>query len=317
MPVNQPTSNFLQWNLTLERQLSPDLVVRGSYVGSHRDLLKIALNPDAAYAGAGAVSARQPYTGYSSISGWEPIGISNYNAMQLSAEQRLRGGPFFLAAYTYSRSQDEGAVGNSSSSESWNNIQNPRDVRADYGLSDFNYFQRFTDSTIYQLPFGRGRKFLSNDGGLTDSILGGWEVTGILTLQSGAPFSISVATSQANTGTFTRPNRTCNGNWSGSQRTISTWFNTACFVGPPVYSFGNAGRNILIGPSLKTLDFSLDKNFQITNAIGMQFRIESFNLGNHPNFGIPGTSIGASTASKITSIVGTAREIQFGTRFHW
>ena len=317
MPVSNPTSNIQQWNLTLERQLSSALVVRGSYVGSHGGDLNIALNPDTAYPGPGAVAARQPYTAYASISGWEPLGISNYNGLQLSAEERMTNGLYFLAAYTYSRSLDDGPGGNSSSSESRSNVQNPRDVSAEYGLSDFNYSQRFTDSMIYQLPFGRGRKFLSNDGAITEALLGGWEGTGILTLQSGAPFSVSMATSQANTGTFTRPNRLCNGNISGSQRTLQHWYDTSCFVSPPQYSFGNTGRNILIGPSLKTLDFSLDKNFQLLERLGMQFRVESFNLLNHPNFGIPGTSIGSANQATVTSVITNAREIQFAVRFHW
>lgn len=317
MPLSNPTSNVQQWNLTLERQLSSALAIRGSYVGSHGDDLNIAYNPDVAYPGPGAVAARQPYSGYASISGWAPLGISNYNALQLSAENRLHNGLYFMAAYTYSRSLDNGPGGNSSSSESRSNVQNPRDISAEYGLSDFNYSHRFTDSTVYQLPVGRGRRFLGNDGAVTDAILGGWEMTGILSLQTGAPFSVSMATSGANTGTFTRPNRVCNGNWSGSQRTLQEWYDTACFVSPPAYSFGNTGRNILIGPGLETLDFSLDKDFRITEALGMQFRVESFNLLNHPNFGIPGTSIGSATAGTITSVVTNARETQFAARFHW
>jgi hypothetical protein len=317
MPISNPTSNIQQWNLTVEQQLSSTLVARGSYVGSHGGDLNIALNPDTAYPGAGPVAARQPYTAYASISGWQPIGISNYNALQLSAEKRMSSGLYFLAAYTYSRSLDEGAGGNSSSSESRSNVQNPRDVSAEYGLSDFNYSQRFTDSMIYQLPFGHGRKYLANAGGVTDTILGGWEATGILTLQSGAPFSVSMATSQANTGTFTRPNRLCNGNISGSARTLQHWYDTSCFVSPPQYSFGNTGRNILISPSLKTLDFSLDKDFKIMDRLGMQFRVEAFNLANHPNFSIPGTSIGSASQGTITSVITNAREIQFAARFHW
>ena len=317
MPISNPTSNIQQWNLTLERQLSSALVVRGSYVGSHGGDLNIALNPDVAYPGPGTVATRQPYTAYSSISGWQPIGISNYNALQLSAENRLENGLYFMVAYTYSRSLDDGAGGNSSSSESRSNVQNPRDVSAEYGLSDFNYSHRFTDSTIYQLPAGRGRRFLANAGPVTDALLGGWETTGILTLQSGAPFSVSMATSVANTGTFTRPNRLCNGNLTGSKRTLKHWYDTSCFASPPIDMFGNTGRNILIGPGLETLDFSLDKNFQIKEALGMQLRIESFNLLNHSNFGIPGASIGSLAAGTVTSVITNAREFQFAARFHW
>ncbi len=319
MPIDNPTSNVQQWNLTLERQLSSTLVVRGSYVGSHGNDLNIAYNPDTAYPRPGTVANNQPYTAYASISGWAPLGISNYNALQLTAEDRLSHGLYFLAAYTYSRSLDDGAGGNSSSSESRANLQDPRNISANYGLSDFNYSHRFTDSATYQLPAGRGRKFLTNAGAVTDALLGGWEINGILTLQTGAPFSLTMATSVANTGTFTRPNRVCNGNLPSSQRTIKEWYNTSCFVSPPVNNFGNAGRNILIGPGFETLDFSLHKDFQIRERLGMQFRVEFFNLLNHPNFGIPGTSIGSATAGTISGIIpgGNSRETQFAARFHW
>lgn len=317
LPISNPTSNVQQWNLTLERQISPTLVVRGSYVGSHGGHLFIALNPDTAYPGPGSVVPRQPYAAYSSISGWEPIGISNYNALQLSAEKRMQNGLYFLAAYTYSKSLDDGAGGNSSSGDPRNNIQDPRDVGANYGLSNFNYKQRLTDSMIYQIPVGHGKRFLGNANAVTDTALGGWEMTSILTLQSGPPFTVFQATSTANTGTFQRPNRVCDGNLSRSQQSIHEWFDLPCFTNPPLYTFGNAGRNILIGPGLETWDFGLDKNFQIAGRFGMQFRAEAFNLLNHANFGIPSNSIGAPNAGTVTSVITNAREIQLAARFHW
>lgn len=317
MPVDNPTSNVEQWNLTVERQLSDTLAATASYVGSHGDHLNIALNPDTAYPGPGPVPTRQPYSGFSSISGWEPISISNYNALQLSAQKRMSNGLYFITAYTWSRSLDEGPGGNSSSSESRSNVQNPRNVHAEYGLSDFNYSQRFTLSPVYQLPIGRGRRFLSDAGSVTDALLGGWEATGILTLQSGAPFSVSMATSVANTGTFTRPDRLCNGNLSPSKQGLHQWYDTSCFVSPPPYQFGNTGRNILIGPGLEDLDFGLDKDFHIRESLAMQFRVEAFNLPNHPNFGMPGNSIGSPSAGTITTQITNARELQFAARFHW
>lgn len=317
IPISNPTSNVQQWNLTLERQISPTLVVRGSYVGSHGGHLYIALNPDTAYPGPGAVVPRQPYAAYSSISGWQPIGLSNYNALQLSAEKRMEHGLYFLAAYTYSKSLDDGAGGNSSSGDPRNNIQDPRDVSANYGLSNFNFKQRLTDSMIYQLPVGHGKRFLGNDNSVTDAALGGWELTSILTLQSGAPFTVFQATSTANTGTFQRPNRVCNGNLSASKQSIHDWFDLSCFTNPPLYTFGNAGRNILIGPGLETWDFGLDKNFQIVGRLGMQFRAEAFNVLNHANFGLPNHNVGAPGAGTVTSVITNAREIQLAARFHW
>lgn len=318
LPISNDASHIQQWNMTLERQMSDALVARGSYVGSHGGNLNIALNPDVAYPGPGPVLPRQPYAQYSSISAWEPIGISNYNALQLSLENRPRSsGLYILASYTYSRSLDEGAGGNSSKGDPRNNIQNPRDIRADYGLSNFNYTHRLTDSMIYQLPFGRGRKFLANAGTFTDEVLGGWEMTSILTLQSGPPFTVNLSSPTANTGTFTRPNRICNGNLPAPKQSIHRWFDVGCFVDPPQYTFGDASRNILIGPGLETWDFGLDKNFLITERLGMQFRVETFNLLNHPNFGLPNASIGNPGAGTVTSQIVNARETQFAARFHW
>jgi outer membrane receptor protein involved in Fe transport len=319
--VYQPTSNLTpnvqQWNLTLERQLLPSLVVRAGYVGTRGTHLNINLDENVAYPGPGAVPPRRPYPSVASISAWEPRGPSSYNGLQLSAEKRLSAGVSFLAAYTYSKSLDEGAGGNSSTGESRINIQNPRDVSADYGLSNFNYSQRFTLSTIYQLPFGRNRQFLSSARGLVDAVAGGWQLTSIVTAQSGAPFSVSLSTPTANTGTFTRPNRVCDGNLPSSRQTLNAFYNVQCFVAPPLYTFGNAGRNILIGPGLGTWDLGADKDFVLTEKFGLQFRSEFFNILNRANFGLPNGSIGSPSAGTITTVITNARQIQFALRLHW
>ena len=319
--VYQPTSNLTpnvqQWNFTVERQLASSLVVRAAYVGSRGTHLNINLNEDVAAPGPGSVTARQPYPTVASISAWEPRGPSSYNGLQLSAEKRFSAGLSFLAAYTYSKSLDEAAGGNSSTGESRINIQNPRDVAADYGLSNFDYRQRFTLSTVYDLPFGRGRRFLGNANAVENAVAGGWQVTSIVTLQSGAPFSVSLATPTANTGTFTRPNRICGGNLPSSQQSINAWYNVSCFVSPPPYTFGNAGRNILIGPGLATWDLGADKDFRLTERFGLQFRSEFFNILNRANFGLPNASIGSTSAGTITTVITNARQIQFALRLHF
>lgn len=316
-PTPNLTPNMQQWNFTLERQLTNSLVVRGAYVGSRGNHLNINLQEDVAYPGPGSVTAREPYPTVSSISAWEPRGPSSYNGLQLSAEKRFSAGLSFLAAYTYSKSLDNGAGGNSSTGESRINIQNPRDVAADYGLSNFDYKQRFTLSTIYDVPVGRGRKFLGNANAIENAVAGGWQATSIVTLQSGAPFSVSLATPTANTGTFTRPNRICDGNLPTSQQSINEWYNLSCFVAPPIYTFGNAGRNILIGPGLATWDLGGDKDFRLTERFGLQFRSEFFNVLNHANFGLPNGSIGSTSTGTITTEITNARQIQFALRLHW
>jgi outer membrane receptor protein involved in Fe transport len=302
--VYQPTSNLTpnveQWNLTFERQLASSLVVRASYVGSHGNHLNLNLNENVAVPGPGPVSPRQPYPYYGVVSGWEPRGVSNYDGLQLSAEKRLSAGLSFLAAYTWSKSLDDGAGGNSSSGESRINTQNPRDVAADYGLSNFDYRRRFTLSMIYEPRFGRG-----------------WQITSIVTAQSGAPFSLTLANPTANTGTFTRPNRVCNGNLPADQQSVAEFYDVACFVDPEIYTFGDTGRNVLIGPGLFTWDLGANKDFRLTEKFGLQFRSEFFNLLNRPNFDLPNGSIGSSAAGTITNELTNARQIQFALRLHW
>jgi hypothetical protein len=319
--VYQPTANLTpnvqQWHLTVERQLSSSLVVRAAYVGSHGNHLNLNINENVAIPGPGPVAPRQPYPAYGVISGWEPRGPSNYDALQLSAEKRYSAGLSFLAAYTWSKSLDEGGGGNSSDGDPRINIQDPRNLRANYGLSSFDFRQRFTLSTVYELPFGPGRKFTNHSNSFANAVAGGWQMTSIITAQSGSPFSVFLATPTANTGTFTRPNRVCNGNLPTDQRSITEWFDLACFVNPPIYTFGNAGRNILIGPGLFTWDMSVDKEFRVSDRFRLQFRSEFFNLLNRANFGLPNANIGAPGAGTITTVVTNARQIQFALRLHW
>jgi len=316
-PTPNLTPNVAQYNFTVERQIIKSMVARAAYVGAKGDHLNINLDENVAVPGAGAVPARRPYPGFGQVSAWEPRGPSDYNALQLSLEKRMSYGLSFLGAYTWGKSLDEGAGGNSSTGESRINIQNPQNLRADYGLSNFDIRQRFTLSTIYQVPFGHGRQFMSNANRLVDGIAGGWQISSILTLQGGMPFSISMATATDNTGTFQRPNRVCDGNLPSGQQSIKEWYNLACFVAPPIYTFGNTGRNVLIGPALETWDLGTDKDFRINERVGLQFRAEFFNALNHPNFGLPNASSGSTAAGTITTVITNARQVQFALRLHF
>lgn len=316
-PIPNLTPNMQQWNFTLERQVASSLVLRAGYIGSRGTHLNLNIDENVAVPGPGAVAPRRPYPNYGVISSWEPRGPSSYNGLQLSAEKRYSAGLSFLAAFTWSHSLDEGAGGNSSTGESRINIQNPRNLSADYGNSNFDYRRRFTLSMVYEAPFGHGRKFLTNANRVADAVLGGWQLTSIVTAQSGAPFSVSLANPTANTGTFTRPNRICNGNLPPDKQSINMWFDTTCFVPPPIYTFGNAGRNILYGPGLFTWDLGADKDFRMTERFGVQFRSEFFNVLNRANFGLPNASIGSAAAGTITSVLTNARQIQFALRLHF
>src|SRR5262249_33497719 len=139
-------------------------------------------------------------------------------------------------------------------------------------LSSFNYAHRFAGSFVYDVPVGRGRKYLGSSSAAVDAIAGGWQLTSIVTAQSGPPGTLTVATTTSNTGTFQYPNRICDGNLPSSQRSIQRWSDTTCFAAPPNFTFGNAGRNIIIAPGLETWDLGAHKDFRVTEKFGLTYR---------------------------------------------
>src|SRR5262249_35125411 len=144
-------------------------------------------------------------------------------------------------------------------------------------------------SVLYELPFGKGRRF-GNRGGAGDLLWGGWEVSSILTSQSGFPFTIRSGTNQSQTqfAMTDRPNATgAKVTLPRGQQDPDRFFNTAAFVLQPFGTFGNVGRNTVIGPGLISWDFSTMKHFRVREGHQVQFRFEAFNFPNHPNFGTP------------------------------
>lgn len=197
-------------------------------------------------------------------------------------------------------------------------VYDTREQDGCYGLSNFTYKQRLTDSMIYQLPFGRRRRFLNNAGSVKEAAMGRGEVTSILTL--------SRARHLRNRWRVRPPTRELSPGPTGfaaavsclrRNRAIHQWFDVGCLVSPPPYTFRNSGRNILIGPGLETWGLGLNKNFQFTERLGMPFRVETFNALNHANFGLLNASMGNPNAGTVTSVITDAREMQFAARFHW
>lgn len=224
--------------------------------------------------------------------------------------------------------------------------QDSQNLRAQRGLSDFHASHRFVFSSIYDLPFGAGRRWF-NSPGLRTRLLAHWQLSGILTLQSGQPFTVNLGASQSQTaitafGVPERPDLVVNPFQPGpvpanpnpgcrltqSQgglaadvvRQPQSWFNPCAFAAPQPGRFGNAGRNILIGPGFHNLDFSLAKNIPFrTEGRRLQLRAECFNLSNHPNFDIPNHSMDAPTFGQVLSAnaYGTKppRQIQLGLKY--
>ena len=172
--------------------------------------------------------------------------------------------------------------------------QDPRFLRAERSNSIFDQRQRLTFTYLWALPFGKGQKFM-NTGGPANWILGGWQTNGLLFTQTGLYFSPVLGTSTTNTGTSSRPNVTGPVSYP---KTLTNWFSASAYSTPAQYTYGNAGRNSLIGPGRTNLDMSIFKSFPVHEEMFFQFRFEAFNVLNHPQFGYPNAD-GRNGASRI------------------
>jgi hypothetical protein len=146
-----------------------------------------------------------------------------------------------------------------------------------------------------------------------DVLLKGWQFNGILAMQSGQPFTVENGSARDNTGSGDRPNLV--GNPHDTARNINEWFDINAFAPQPLYTVGNVGRNTMFGPPMKQLDFSTFRDFNLKEKATLQFRVESFNIFNHPNFGLPGVDLGTSTFGVISDTGNfLARNIQFALK---
>jgi outer membrane receptor protein involved in Fe transport len=304
-----------QFNLTVERELPGSLLLKASYVGNQGRHLDFAYNLNQAVPGTGPVNNRRPFfairPALADVTWAVSDGTSDYHAFQFSAEKRLTNGLGGLLSYTWAHSID--TVGQSFGGGADGPLpQDPRNPFADRGSSPFDIRHRLTVAWTWQLPFGRGRRWLNREG-LAEYLLGGWQVNGINTFQTGLPFTPTLNAATVNTGTGSRPDRIGTGG-TLSNPTVDRWFDIAAFATPAQFTYGNSGRNILYGPGRVNFDFSMFKEFRVKEGVAVQFRAEAFNLFNTPQFDLPNAAIGAGNAGTITAIVGTPRQIQFGAK---
>jgi len=221
---------------------------------------------------------RTPYFGFAQLFQAEDAVSSNYHSLQAKLDKRFSNGLSFLASYTWSHSIDGASVFFGSGANGTTIFpQNNYDLAAERGNSDFDIRQRFSWSFTYELPVLRSLPKLIGEG---------WQVGGILTLQTGQPFSVLTGKGLSGTGLGNdRPDLI--GDPNAGPHTVQKWFNTAAFVDNQSLTFGDAGRNIVVGPGYRDLDFSILKNMKVGEKLNAQFRAEFFNITNHPSFALP------------------------------
>ena len=303
----------IEYNLGIEQQLQEHLTLKADYVGSvgRHGYLDVSANT-AITPGPGVISARAPYPQYGIFSySWNTM-PSSYNGLQVELNKQMSSGLSFKTSYTWSKSLDWQSDPYSGGPVDFYNL------RRDWGPSDYNRPQMFVFSGIYQLPVGRGKRFLNGANAFTNNVLGGWNVGSIISLNSGAPTNVFANGDVANTGWGgQRAQRTGANPYSssgGGGTSLKQWLNAAAFTQPAAFTRGNEARNDLHDPSFKNVDFNLTKNFPLFETSKLVFKAEMFNIFNHTNYGSPNNTVNNSGFGQILSSNGQGRLIQFALK---
>jgi hypothetical protein len=339
---NQRTSYAIQMSSSLQRQVGRNGVIEVGYTGTLGIKLQQNVQLSNTLPGPTAASTRKPYLGavfapgtvfpsYITVTGNSVLGgtiatlpneaQSNYHALYIRGERRFSNGFSYLSSFTFSKAITNapqfrnagGATGTENSP-----AQNSYNLSADRGLAVFNAKFRWVNTAVYDLPFGHGRRWLTDP--VSSAIVGGWQLAGIVSTQSGFPSTINLTGDTANIGGGSggiliraNPVPGVSPYLSGSARTSAEWFNVSAFVVPPAYQFGTLGRNTLVGPGLFNIDSTLSKRIRITERVNLQIRAEAFNLFNNHNYNQVNRIINAPGFGAVASEL-PMRELQFGAK---
>lgn len=323
---NSRDADVNAWNLTVEKQVRSTLFSI-AYVGNTAHHMANIETPNQARPGPGSFASRQIWPTFGTLYYQDYNSNANYNSLQTKIQRAYSNGFSFLASYTWSKTIDDGGGTFVGEGGRGFEFQDTYNRGADRGLADQDIRNRFVISYVYQLPFGRGRQFM-NQNRIADAVLGQWQAQGITTFQSGSPVGVGQSCNRANTNAGSmRPDLLHNPNDLPARRPhaaeVDEWFDTTAFVnvcpgasGP--FSFGNAGRNMVIGPGEDESDFGIAKDLLLFSDVRkLQFRAEAFNLFNHPVFGQPAGTAGNDNFGRIAGTTIDARELQFAMKLYF
>ena len=311
------TTNIQEWNFSVQRQVTSGISVDVAYVGSKSTHLQTQPSINDPPPGPGAIQTRRPYPQWGTIVYGTFDGYGTYDALQAKVETRSWHGLTTLLSYARSKCLDKG-TGITQYFQ-----------QGSHAVCDYDLPNAFAESFDYLLPIGKGKAFLGNSSKLVDEIVGGWEMSGVLTLRSGIPFTPTISSDTANTGVSNqRPVVVGTPTIVGAP---NCWFyvaaNPACaslspgtsaaFAIPATYTYGDSGRNILRANGLKELDFTMMKLFPVTEKTSLEFHAEMFNITNHPTFSAPSTAINSSSGGQVSSTLNTSRIIQLALKFRF
>ncbi len=318
-----------QWNFNIQRELGKDWMFEIGYSGSHGVHLLRRYDGNFSPPGPGNINAKRRYksaeipgTGIVTSPLGEVIfynqdGNSLYHALVTKIEKRFSAGFTLLGSYTWSKSIGDTCGNAAAGNTSGCGFQDIRNLRIERSVDNQDIPHRFVVSGLYDLPFGRNRRFGANMHSAWNAVVGGWTVGSIVVWSSGRPYSVTISGNPANTGSHgvvNRPN--VNGDPYAVKRTLQQDFDTSVFSRQEDFHIGTLGRNTMRQRSFFNWDFSLLKYFQIYERLRLQFRFEAFHFTNTPRFGQAGNAFGTNTFGQITS-AGTPRNLQFGLKLIW
>jgi len=302
----------MQWNISVQRELMNDLSLDIGYVGSG-SRKQIGYSPfnNALTPGPGPIDPRRLLPQFGDLDGGSNQYNGSYNSLQVSLIKRYSNGLLLNTNYTWQKSLD----GQSSLAES-QKTQDPFNRRADYSRSSWDINHVFNFSYVYELPFGKGRKFGASWGKAGDLLFGGWMLQGLTRIESGPPINVTTGQDIANTGRSSqRPNLV--GDPNAGPKTPDEWFNKKAFALPAQYTFGTAGAFITNADGIIVIDMALEKHFPIREKHALEFKTEIFNVPNTVNFGDPTGAMNNANFGKITSQRTNPRQIQFSLRYRF
>lgn len=334
------------WNLGLQHELPGGIVVEASYVGTRGVHLPITIrlnqldpkffslgtslndqvpNPLAkVLSGQSATTPRwktlRPFPQFDDITdAWTQIGSSTYHSFTLRAEKRMSNNLLVSAAFTGAKLISDIFSDKDFTGDIQANVQNSHDLSQERSLDPNDVSRHFVASYVYQLPFGKGQRWMSGANPVWRQIAGGWRTAGVIRYQTGNPltFTVPADPNRLMGALVLRPNII--GDPTAVNQNIDHWFSTAAFANPGPIGFGNASRTLsnVRGPSSTQIDFSVLKDFTVTEAVKLEFRAEFFNLLNHPVFGLPGTTFGTPQFGVISSQANAPRQVQLGLKLYW
>jgi len=310
----------MQYLLNVQRQLGTNWVVEAGYLGSQSRHLYGFENVNQAVPGTtGSVASRLPFADFGVISYAGDSFNAGYNAGSVKATRHFSQGLSLLTNYTWSKSIDN-ASGLRTQGYDTLFPQDSRCLPCERGLSSFDVRHRWVLGAVYDLPVGKG-KLLGIANPVANAVIGGWQLSGNMTVQSGVPQSLTSGLNRAGTNNPLpdRPSYSGTGNGYAAHRTRFQWYDSASFVLPPAGTFGNVGRNTMITPHLQTIDLAVHKQFPLFYREGhsLQLRLEAFNVFNHRVWGAPQGNTSASNFGVITSTAPGIfmRQLQLGAKY--